>query len=230
MSPAVVVAAFGVFDAAMITDGLLAARSVASHQAVLSSREAGAASGLAAATASIDSATIESLGRRLTEALSTLDGAARPLFSGLRGLPTPVDPYAKLWRATEMAREHRGDGHLAACVAAGLDGVEMNILTELWLDYGFGEYSTTRGFSADRLAEGAAGLNERGWLTYGHELTVAGRRARENIEQATDASQQALIDALGADLEGVIASAGTVGAAVLASQAAPADARKRAAG
>ncbi len=51
-----------------------------------------------------------------------------------------------------MFREHRGDGHLAACVAAGLDQVEMNVLTELWLDYPAGEYSGTRGFPHERVA------------------------------------------------------------------------------
>jgi hypothetical protein len=51
-------------------------------------------------------------------------------------------PSARLG-AAELVREHRGDGHLAAPVAAGLDVVTMNVLT-VWLGYPPGEYSATR--------------------------------------------------------------------------------------
>jgi hypothetical protein len=174
--------------------------------------------------------TVDTLGRQLSDALADLDGAARPLFSSLRALPVPADPHGRLWRAAELAREHRGDGHLASCLAAGLGAPEMNVLTELWLDYPLGEYSATRGFPTERLTEAAEILERRGWLDAQHSLTTAGRTARASIEAATDASQAGLIAALGDDLDSVISSATTVGDAVLEAHAAPADARKRAAG
>ena len=71
--------------------------------------------------------------RALLGALDGLDGVGRPLFSALRQLPVPIDPFGRAWRASELVREHRGDGDLAASVAAGLDMVTMNVLTELWL-------------------------------------------------------------------------------------------------
>jgi hypothetical protein len=230
VAPPVVTSAFGVFESGMIEGVLAVARVTASHDAVLQARQAGGAAGLAAATGAIDVSTVETLGRRLSEALAGLDGAARPLFSGLRALPVPTDPHGQLWRAAELVREHRGDGHLAACLAAGLDAAEMNVLTELWLDYPLGEYSATRGFPIERLNEAAGALQQRGWLDADHSLTTAGRAARESIEAATDASQAGLITALGDDLDAVMAAATTVGAAVLEARAAPADARKRAAG
>jgi hypothetical protein len=230
VAPPVVTSAFGVFEPGMIEGVLAVARATASHDAVLQARQAGGATGLAAATGAIDVSTVETLGRRLSDALAGLDGAARPLFSGLRSLPALTDPHGRLWRAAELVREHRGDGHLAACLAAGLDVAEMNVLTELWLDYPLGEYSATRGFPTERLNEAAGSLQGRGWLDADHLLTATGRAARESIEAATDATQAGLMAALGDDLEAVIASATTVGAAVLEAHAAPADARKRAAG
>jgi hypothetical protein len=230
VAPAVVVSAFGVFEPGMIEGVLTAARSTTSWSAILEARQAGGGGGLAAATGAIDGSEIEALSHRLLAGLGGLDGAARPLFSGLRSLPVPSDPHGRLWRAAELVREHRGDGHLAACLATGLDAAEMNVLTELWLGFPLGEYSATRGFPTARLEGAAASLQQRGWLDARPALTPYGRTAREAIEQATDASQAGLVAALGDDLDAVISSATAVTTAVLDAHAAPADARKRAAG
>ena len=170
------------------------------------------------------------LGETLLSAIDRVDCTGRPLFGSLRSLPRPDTPFGRAWRGAELVREHRGDGHLAACVAAGLDAVEMNVLTEVWLGYPVGEYSATRAFSPDRIAEAADALRDRGWMDVGGSLTPQGRAARDAIEAATDMSQAALISALGDAVEDVVADASTVGAAVLAHRAAPADPRKRAAG
>ena len=230
VSPSVVESCFGVFESGMIGGVLVAARSTVSHEAILVARQTGAVTGLAASTGSIDPLVIETVGSRLLEGLSEIDGTGRPLFSGLRALPVPSDPHGRLWRGAELVREHRGDGHLAACVAAGLNAPEMNILTELWLGFPFGEYSRTRGFSGNRLAEASVSLQNRGWLKEENTLTTAGRTARAAIELATDESQQALIEELGDEVGPVISSATSIGSAILAARAAPADPRKRAAG
>ncbi len=90
-----VVSAFGVFDAGLVGAVLDAAKPVASHEAILASRERGAAAGLAAATPSIDSEHIASTAARLRAAMGDVDGTARPLFSGLRALAVPEDPHAR---------------------------------------------------------------------------------------------------------------------------------------
>ncbi len=228
-APAVVAAAFGVFEYDFVCDTLTAARAKAPHADIVASRQRGGSEGIAAAAPDVDLDTITVLGDRLLAAATDADGAARPLFSGLRALPMPTDPYGRLWRGAELFREHRGDGHLAACVSAGLDAVQMNVVTELWLDYPLGEYSGTRVFSPERIDAGVHGLQQRGWLD-GDTLTALGHEQRERIEAATDDSQASLITALGADLPDVIDAATRVGQAVVASHAAPADPRKRAAG
>ncbi|HEU5268144.1 MAG TPA: hypothetical protein VFU35_15655 [Jatrophihabitans sp.] len=105
----------------------------------------------------------------------------------------------------------------------------MNVLTELWLDYPLGEYSGSRAFSAERIDTAVRGLQDRGFVE-GEKLTELGRAQRELIEQATDAAQATFLAALRPELPDLIASAATVSAAVVASHAAPADPRKRAAG
>ena len=49
-----------------------------------------------------------------------VDPLGRPLFSALRELPVPASASGRLWQAAELVREHRGDGHLATLVSAGL--------------------------------------------------------------------------------------------------------------
>jgi hypothetical protein len=230
VSPAVVVAAFGAFDPALLTSVLLHGRSISSRDAILESRADGAAAGLHAATSGIAPAILAAFGDRMLVALATLDSTGRPLFGALRDLDVPADASGRAWRASELIREHRGDGHIAARVAAGIDVVTINVLTERWLGYPIGEYSATRGFSPDRIDAAATGLRRRGWIDDLGDLTLAGRHAREQIEAATDRSQDELVTALGSELDELVRTASVISAAVLSARAAPADARKRAAG
>ena len=46
----------------------------------------------------------------------------------------PKRNFPRLVTVTSLCDEgHRGDSHVAAAAAAGLDPVELNILTELWI-------------------------------------------------------------------------------------------------
>jgi hypothetical protein len=51
----------------------------------------------------------------------------RPLFAATAALPWPEDPVLGLWHAATLLREHRGDGHVAALVAAGIDGCQAHV-------------------------------------------------------------------------------------------------------
>jgi hypothetical protein len=54
-----------------------------------------------------------------------------PLFSANRSLALPDDPVERLWQLCTSLREHRGDGHVAALTAKGLDGLEAHVLIAL---------------------------------------------------------------------------------------------------
>jgi hypothetical protein len=214
----------------MLAATLERGRSISPHASILSSRAEGASAGLAAVAAGVDAELVEAFAGRILSACESVDGLARPLFSGLRALPVPDDSYGRAWRAAELVREHRGDGHLAALAAAGLDMVEANVLTEVWLGYPPGEYTGTRGFAPDRWRAAVDALRGRGWLDTDDALTAVGRAARDEVEAMTDRSQRALVAALGDELGAVIDGGRALTAAVLRAHAAPSDPRKRAAG
>lgn len=222
----VVVATFGVFEPSMITMAYEAGVASSSRDQILAARAAGGAASLDAIA---DQGECDAIADPLLDAIDGLDGLARPLFSALRSLPVPSSPGGRLWRAAELVREHRGDGHLAALAVAGLDAVEANVLTERWLGFGLGEYSATRGFGAEALADGVRGLERRGWMQ-GEEITDSGRAARAAIEASTDASQRALVEACGGALAEITSRAADVSFRLVEARAFPADPRKRAGG
>ncbi len=231
----VVAAAFGVFEPTFLGLMLSMGRAAISRDEVLAAREAGAIESLTAIIATNDASddAIRSAADALVAAAGQLDATARPLFSGLRDLPLPGSTLGRLWRGAELVREHRGDGHLAACIAAGLGPVEMSIVTELWLGYPIGAYTATRGYGPDAVSVARARLAARGWLDAdltAPGLTDIGRAARDEIEAATDLSQHSLVNALGDQLDSVVATAERVSAAIVAAGAFPSDPRKRAAG
>jgi Helix-turn-helix family len=225
-APAVVVATFGVFEPGLLTAVYSQGVAAAGRDDVLAARAAGAAESMATLVSDGEAAAIAD---PLLAALEGLDGAARPLFSALRALPMPDTAPGRLWRAAELVREHRGDGHLAAAAVAGFDAATLNVFTELWLGYGFGEYSGTRGFGAEQLGAALGGLEGRGWVA-GSSLTPDGLVARVALEAATDASQAALLEGLGDGIEALIEAAEAVSERVLAASAFPSDPRKRAGG
>ena len=143
--------------------------------------------------------------------------------------PVPPDAFGRLQRGCELLREHRGDGHTAVVVAAGVSPVEANVMTELWTGMELGTYTATRGWSPEQLATAVASLQARGWLA-GGVLTAAGTEARTDLEHRTDAAEQAVVAALGADLPAIAEQLDDWGARCIAATAFPADALKRAAG
>ncbi|MFF0434097.1 hypothetical protein ACFYU9_17940 [Streptomyces sp. NPDC004327] len=127
---------------------------------------------------------------------------ARPLYAGNADLPVPdADaPHLRLWHATTLLREHRGDGHLVALVAAGLDPVEA-LLSHTASGKGMSPRWVlgTRGWSRDDWDAAAERLRGRGLLDAGGELTEAGVALRADLEDETDRLDSAPYEHLGAD-------------------------------
>jgi hypothetical protein len=62
-----------------------------------------------------------------------------------------------------------------------------------------------RGWFEGDVAVAVADLERRGLVSDG-QITAAGRRLRDDIEARTDAMEQAVIDAIGDDLEATVKS------------------------
>ncbi len=225
-APAVVVSSFAVFEPELIGGAYEAGRAACSRDQILSARFEATTASLAAVLDGVDVA--EAAGR-LRDASSGLDQSGRPLYAGLAGIPLSDDPVEMLWRSAEMIREHRGDSHIAACVAEGLDPIAMSVLTELWVGFPLGEYSGTRGWAPEAIEACAERLRSDGLLD-GDQLSAAGRALRARIEDATDRAQEQLVAGLGDDVDGLLAELTSWSDRCVAAAAFPPNAYKRAAG
>ncbi|GAA1921258.1 hypothetical protein GCM10009737_23440 [Nocardioides lentus] len=228
-SAPVVAAAFGVFEPGLVTGVYADGRSRCSLEDVRAARLEGASAALTAACGE-PTDEVTHVADRLLAAVGDLPLAGRPFFAGLTDLEVPADPWARLWHACSMAREHRGDAHLAACVAAGLDGVQANLLTEAWVGWEAEAYAGSRGWSPEAMAAGREALEQCGLLGADGALTDEGRRFREQLETATDTAEAPLVAALGDDLDGLVATCEGWAASVLGAGWFPPDPYKRAAG
>ncbi|NYD38372.1 SCO6745 family protein [Actinomycetospora corticicola] len=198
VTPGVVASTFAVFEPGLAADLWRQARATCSIEELLAVRAASGGEGMRAALEGVDEAEIGRVTRRLREALDAGgpgELAGRPLYASLRDRPWPTDAHTGLWHVASLYREHRGDTHLAACVAAGVDGLEANILTELRAGFDLYEYTGTRGWSPESMSAASARLEARGLVADGG-LTAAGRDARQAIEAATDLGQHRVVEAL----------------------------------
>jgi Helix-turn-helix family len=230
VSGAVVAATFGVFEPATIRGMWDEGCAALSPKEMIALRDRATAESLRADIGTVaPEAEVGEVAAVLERAIEAVDSTGRPLFAALRAQPRLSDPYARLWRAADTVREHRGDSHIAASIAAGLDPVRMGVLSEVWVDYPVGEYSGTRAWPQDAYDAAVARLVADGLIADG-KITAAGREFRDAIEAATDTAQDELIAAIGDGLDGVVKRVEPWAQQCIAAGSFPPDIRKRAAG
>lgn len=228
--PSVAAAAFGVFEPGLVSGVLADARGVADLAAIRAAKESGAVAALRAVLGDdADAPEVAEAAAILRRGCDAADPTGRALHAGLTALPWPDDPVGQVWHAATILREHRGDGHLAALVAAGIDGVAANHLTELWIGWDPLTYTASRAWSDEAMTGAGETLTARGWLADGR-LTPAGEQARRTLEEATDRSVAPAIAAIGDDLDRVVAVLEPWGDRLVARGWFPPDPYKRAAG
>jgi hypothetical protein len=158
------------------------AGAVAALRRLLGDREAGVAAAADLLLRAADG--LDCAGRVLAAA-----NAARPVKGDGEG----GEPAARLWHAATLLREHRGDGHFAALVAAGIDGCEALVLRTGSVK-GEGEpggpsreqLQPVRGWTDEDWEQATARLSDRGWLDADGRVTPDGAAARQAVEDATD--------------------------------------------
>jgi hypothetical protein len=201
----VVTAAFFSFSPVMPARAFPSVWTLIQPAAALATRAEGAATALrrVAADAGVDRAAVAGLADRLWPLTQGLDAAGRMLGAANAALPRPDDPYQALWQATTTLREHRGDGHVAALVAAGLGGAEVLVLRSA-ADLERGVLQPARGWTDEEWTAAATGLAERGLLHTDPDrspgttlepgqpartirLSDEGRRVLRRVERVTDA-------------------------------------------
>ncbi|MET9261299.1 MarR family transcriptional regulator [Amycolatopsis sp. NPDC004079] len=142
-----------------------------------------------------------------TKAATSAPTVGRVMYAGMRALPVPGDPVARLWHSATMLREHRGDGHIAALVGARIGGTEAHIFAALEMGLHPPEsFGRVHHLPKKRLAAVMAGLRERGLVDADGHFTDAGRELKQGIEDLTDELAAAPYEALpAAELDELIA-------------------------
>jgi hypothetical protein len=124
----------------------------------------------------------------LAKAATSAPMEGRVMYAGLRALPVPEEPVARLWHAANMLREHRGDGHIVALVSEGVGGTEAHVLSALDMGIHPAEtFGRIHHLPKARLAEVMAGLRDRGLVDAEGHFTDAGRATKDRVEALTDA-------------------------------------------
>ncbi|WP_199439616.1 SCO6745 family protein [Umezawaea beigongshangensis] len=184
-SPELVTALFYTFHPAKVARAVPAVWATASPQRYLEARLAGADAALRRMlgddVTGPEVAEAAALAREAAEVTCT---AGRPLAAANRALPWPEEPHLVLWQACTVLREARGDGHVAALVAAGIGPCEALVL-----------FGADTGLDAEYL-RGARGWPEASWQRARHALadrglfygglTSAGAALRADVERRTD--------------------------------------------
>jgi hypothetical protein len=101
-----------------------------------------------------------------------------------------------LWHAINVLREHRGDGHIAALQAAGLDPCEA-LVSFAAIGAAPEEVFASRGWTEAQWSAARDRLASRGWIDPAGQATERGRDGRDEIEWRTDRLADAPWQALG---------------------------------
>lgn len=131
-------------------------------------------------------------------AAEACDRHGRVMYAAHADVPVPDAPHLRLWHAATLLREHRGDGHIAALVGAGLTGLDAQVthtatgkgMAPKWV-------TATRGWTAEDWSAAVQGLRVRGLIDDAGELTAEGTALRERLEDDTDHLDRAPYEHLG---------------------------------
>jgi hypothetical protein len=197
-----IVASFFSFAPAMVGRAIPGIWELITPQDALAVREVGA---VAALRSLLDlpedapvPASIVAAADQLSELAADLDYAGRTLAAANAALPVPAEPLARLWHAATLLREHRGDGHIGALVAADLDATEALALragvdraadganSHVSVGWRREQMQPARGWTDEQWDAAEARLASRGLLQPDGTATTAGVTLHRQIEHATD--------------------------------------------
>jgi len=186
VSSAPATASFYTFAPQMVSRALPDVWNLITPEQALAVREAGAVSALKRVLGDLtDAAGVAA--DMLSVAAAGVDCSGRVLAAANASLRVPSDPLARLWYAATVLREHRGDGHFASLLAAGVDGCESNVLRAAF-DLPRETIQPLRGWTDHQWDAAAGRLTGRGFIGDDGAPTAAGADLRESIEATTDAA------------------------------------------
>ena len=195
--PELVTAVFYNFHSSLVERALPDAWRIASPEQFLATRLEGAGAALRRLVGEdvlADTGEAAELAKRAAAAAPT---GGRPLAAANHALPWPDEPYLALWQAATLLRESRGDGHVAALVAAGLDPVETLVMFAADNDLEPEYLRRSRNWPEPDWTAAVDRLRDRGLLDATGKITEAGAELRKWVEDRTDEAASSPWQALG---------------------------------
>lgn len=200
VTAAVVLATFYGFTPGRVGRAIPAAWEAASADQLLEARSAGVDASLRRLLGSaVESPEMAEAAELAWAAAAAAPKAGRPLGAANAALPAPEAAHLRLWLASTILRESRGDGHVAALGTAGLDGCECLVI---FVADGRGTAELmrlARGWTEEEWAAAETRLRVRGLLDGAGALTAAGAALRRWVEDRTDDGITPAWEALGKD-------------------------------
>ena len=185
--PELVTATFYNFHPAMPARALPDAWSFASPADVLAARYSALDATLRRLLGDLaDGAAIDEAVQLADTATEGCSPQGRALFAAHLSLDRPTAPHLRLWHAATLLREHRGDGHVAALLAAGLDGLEAHVTAVASGTVDAARMRASRGWSEEDWQAAVDRLAERGLLDRSGALTPRGTALRAEVEATTE--------------------------------------------
>lgn len=184
IGPAVATAVCCNFSPARTTRALPDAWSFVPPDAALEARRLGAEASLVAC--GIGRSSAAAAAAALEPVVAALDPSGRALGGANLDVDLPDEPISRLWQLCTTLREHRGDGHVATLVAAGLDGCEANVLATAVTGLDPAILRDTRAWTTEEWSDAIGRLAERGLVHPDGTATDDGRALRGELEHRTD--------------------------------------------
>ncbi len=168
VGPEVVTALFAGFAPAMVARAIPSVWSIAPPDDVLDARRRGAAEALARLLGDEHRAGIRLAAQLTAVCVDQLPLPGRPMAAAHVAVPRPEEVLSALWHDCTVLREYRGDGHIAAVTAAGLQWPEPHLL---------------KGAAVDARQEEHRGWDDASWLSARQRLHDV---SAEALERHTD--------------------------------------------
>jgi helix-turn-helix protein len=191
----VVTAVFYNFSPAHVARALPAAWESTSPADALRARETSAVAALRRCGV-IDDESVRTAADLLAKAAACAPADGRPLFAANQALPWPDEPVARLWHASTLLREQRGDAHVALLVANGLSGRDCNVLHSVADRVPRDFIMRSRQYDDEEWGSCSERLAVRGIVDAAGALTDSGRDFKRHLEDATDGLALRAFDAL----------------------------------
>jgi hypothetical protein len=213
--PQVVTALFFGFHPATVARAVPDVWTRAAPDRIVAARRVGAATALdRLAGPMVDEAVVATAADAVEAAAGRVDTAGRALAAANQGLPVEPagPPWERLWQGCTTLREHRGDGHVAALVAAGCNGLDGHVLQVATEPVPRDVIFPARGWSDHDWDASTDRLRARGLVGGDGLATAKGRALKDRIEARTDELAAAAFTE--AELDGLTARCRPIAAAL----------------